>query len=52
MASYFTTQIIEGRLRYDAVIAKYPKYKAGIDKELAKRGYCIDENGNCIEAED
>ena len=34
MGKYFAWQIFDGALDYDAVVAKYPKYKASIDTWL------------------
>ena len=34
MAAYLASQIKKGKLDYDAVIAKYPQYKAEIDEIL------------------
>lgn len=36
MAAYLAKRIKEGKLDYDEVIAKYPQYKAEIDRILGK----------------
>lgn len=36
MAKYLARQIQLGRLDYDDVVAKYPQFKAEIDKILGK----------------
>lgn len=48
MAKYLAYQIILKKLKYDAVITKFPKYKEGIDKVLDDMGWTIDDNGNCV----
>lgn len=34
MAAYLARQIKNGKLNYDEVVAKYPQYKADIDRIL------------------
>ena len=36
MAAYLARQIKEGKLDYDEVVAKFPQYKADIDRILGK----------------
>lgn len=36
MAAYLARQIRDGKLDYDEVVAKYPQYKADIDRILGK----------------
>lgn len=48
MAKYLAYQIILQKLKYDAVITKFPKYKEDIDKVLGDMGWTIDNNGNCV----
>ena len=38
MARYLARQIYNGKLDYDAVVAKYPQYKDEIDEILADLG--------------
>lgn len=38
MPRYFATQIINGKLKYKAVVKKYPQFKDGIDEILIERG--------------
>ena len=37
-----------GKLDYNKVVKKFPKYKDDIDTILAADGYEIDENGKCV----
>ena len=37
-----------GKLDYNRVVKKFPKYKDDIDTILAADGYEIDENGKCV----
>lgn len=39
MAKYLANQIIQGKLDYDTVIAKFPDLKEEIDKILEESGY-------------
>ena len=39
MAAYLANQIMQGKLDYDEVIAKYPQIKDDIDSILDKNGY-------------
>lgn len=39
MAAYLANQIMQGKLNYDEVIAKYPQLKNDIDAILDKNGY-------------
>jgi len=39
MAEYLAYRIGKGKLDYKAVVAKYPQYKAEIDKILVADGY-------------
>jgi len=36
MAAYLAMRIKQGKLDYDAVVAKYPQYKEEIDRILGK----------------
>lgn len=48
MDKYLAYQIILLKLTYSTIIARFPKYKEGIDKVLDDMGWMIDENGNCV----
>lgn len=48
MAAYLAMRIECGKLSYNKVVKKYPKYKDDIDEILAADGYEIDENGKCV----
>lgn len=52
MARYLAFQIILHKLMYNNIIARFPKYKEGIDKVLDDMGWMIDTEGNCIGKED
>ena len=39
MAAYLANQIMQGKLDYDEVIAKYPQLKDDSDSILDKNGY-------------
>lgn len=49
MAPYLAMRIEMGKLDYNRVVKKFPKYKDDIDTILAADGYEIDENGKCVE---
>lgn len=48
MAPYLAMRIEMGKLDYNRVVKKFPKYKDDIDTILAADGYDIDENGKCV----
>lgn len=48
MAPYLAMRIEMGKLDYNKVVKKFPKYKEDIDTILAADGYEIDENGKCV----
>lgn len=48
MAPYLSMRIEMGKLDYNRVVKKFPKYKDDIDTILAADGYEIDENGKCV----
>ncbi len=48
MAPYLAMRIEMGKLYYNRVVKKFPKYKDDIDTILAADGYDIDENGKCV----
>lgn len=48
MAPYLAMRIEMGKLDYNKVVKKFPKYKDDIDTILAADGYEIDENGKCV----
>lgn len=48
MAPYLAMRIEMGKLNYNKVVKKFPKYKDDIDTILAADGYEIDENGKCV----
>ena len=48
MAKYLAYQIILQKLKYNAVITRFTKYKEDIDKVLDGMGWMIDNNGNCV----
>ena len=48
MAKYLAYQIILQKLKYNTVIARFPKYKEDIDKVLDDMGWMIDGNGDCV----
>jgi hypothetical protein len=48
MAPYLAMRIEMGKLDYNRVVKKFPKYKDDIDTILAVDGYEIDENGKCV----
>ena len=48
MAPYLAMRIEMGKLDYNKVVKKYPKYKDDIDTILAADGYEIDENRKCV----
>lgn len=48
MAKYLAYQIILHKLMYNNIIARFPKYKEGIDKVLDDMGWMIDDNGDCV----
>lgn len=48
MAPYLAMRIERGKLDYNKVVKKYPKYKDAIDEILTADGYEIDENGKCV----
>lgn len=43
MARYLAFQIILGKLTYNKVISRFPKYKDGVDAILKERGYVKEE---------
>ena len=43
MARYLAFQIILGKLTYNEVISRFPKYKDRIDTILKERGYVEEE---------
>ena len=48
MAKYLAYQIILQKLKYNAVITRFPKYKDDIDKVLGDMGWMIADNGDCV----
>lgn len=48
MAKYLAYQIILQKLKYNTVIARFPKYKEDIDKVLDDMGWLIAGNGDCV----
>lgn len=45
MDAYFAMRIEKRKLNYNAVVAKYPQCKDGIDEILAADGYVIGSDG-------
>ena len=45
MAAYLAIRIKDRALNYNAVVAKWPQYKADIGTILTSEGYVIDDNG-------
>lgn len=39
MTKYLAKRIYDGKLEYNAVVAKYPNLKAAIDAELERLGW-------------
>lgn len=48
MAPYLAMRIELGKLDYNKVVKKYPKYKEDIDTVLTADGYEIDGDGKCV----
>lgn len=46
MAGYLAMRIEDGALNYNAVVAKYPQFKADIDIILACDGYSVHPDGS------
>ena len=45
MAAYFAMRIEQGKLNYNSVVERYPKYQDDIDDILAADGYTVNEDG-------
>ena len=45
MAAYFSMRIEQGKLNYNDVVKRYPKYKDDIDDILVADGYTINTDG-------
>lgn len=52
MAAYFAMRIEKGKLKYNAVIKKYPQYKEDIDLILVADGYEVKEDGTVTKSGD
>lgn len=45
MAAYFAYRLENGKLNYNKVVNKYPRYKEDIDFILASDGFTVHDDG-------
>ena len=48
MGKFLAYQIIIGKYKYAAIVAKFPKYKEIIDTTISDKGWMIDSIGNYV----
>lgn len=48
MAIYLGIRIIQQKLKYKDVVAKWPQFKEGIDAYLEEKGWHINKKGICV----
>ena len=45
MEAYFAMRLEKGKLNYNTVVQKYPRFKEGIDLILLADGYTVNDDG-------
>ena len=48
MGKFWAYQIIMGKYKYAAIVAKFPSYKEIIDTVISDKGWMIDSSGDCV----
>ena len=48
MGKFWAYQIIMGKYKYAAIVAKFPSYKEIIDTAISDTGWMIDSAGDCV----